>query len=220
MKGITMSKSSIDRVAPLTGLAFAALLVAVRVIEGSGLPDAGESTAKVVAYWTQHQGEQMTVAVLASFAAVFFVWFAGVLRTTLRAAEGEGDTLAAISFGGAVIAAAGMLTITTVEYAAAHSAGDVPATVTQTLSALQADTFIGLAAGFGIFGVATGLAMVRTGAISTRLGWLSVVAGVLWLTPGEFLAIFLTVIFVVLVSIRLYRSEAPPRAALASSATH
>src|SRR5262249_2768003 len=136
-----------------------------------------------------------------------FVWFAGVLRTALRAAEGEDGTLAAISFGGALIAAAGMLTITTVEYAAAHSAGDVPATVTQTLSALQADTFLGLAAGFGIFGIATGLAMVRTGAISVRLGWLSVVAGVLWLTPGEFVAIFLTVIFVVLVSIRLYRSE-------------
>jgi len=215
-----MSKTSIDRVAPLTGLVFAVLLVCARVIEGSGLPDAGASTASVVSYWTDHRSEQMAIAVLASFAAVFFVWFAGILRTSLRSSEARGGSLSTISFGGALIAAVGMLTIATVEYAAAHSAGDVPATVTQTLSALQADTFLGVAAGFGIFGIASGLAMIRTGAISTRLGWLSLVAGVLWLTPGEFVAIFLTVIYVVLVSIRLYRDEVPASEALASSAAH
>src|SRR3954466_1576373 len=146
-KGSTMNRSAIDRLAPLTGLVFAALLVIVRVVEGSGLPDADASAASVVSYWTQHQSEQITVAVLASFAAVFLVFFAGVLRGVLREAEGGGGTLSAISFGGALVTAVGMLGITTVEFAAAHSAGHVPAAVTQTLSALQADTYFGVSAG-------------------------------------------------------------------------
>ena len=55
----------------------------------------------------------------------------------------------------------------------ADIAGHVPATVTQALSVLQADTFIMIAPGFAIFGIAAGLAVLRTGALSRRLGWLS-----------------------------------------------
>ena len=118
-----MNKSAIDRLGPLTGLVFAALLVSVRLIEGSGLPDADEPTGRVVSYWTQHSSEQMTVAVLASLAMVFFVYFAGVLRGALQEAEGGSGMLATISFGGAVIAAVGGLATTTAEYAAAHTVG-------------------------------------------------------------------------------------------------
>jgi hypothetical protein len=206
-----MNKSTVNRLGPLTGLAFAALLAAVRVIEGSGLPDASDPTAQVVSYWTQHQNEQIIVAILASFSAVCLVYFAGVLRSELAEAEGGQGTLANISFGGALIAAMGMLAISTLEYVTANSAGDVPAQVTQTLSALQADTFFAVAAGFGLFGIAAGLAILRTGRLSRRLGWLSLVAGVLWLSPGSFVAIFLSVAFIVIVSMKLYRTETRPR---------
>ena len=195
------------RIGPLTGLLFAGLLLAVRVIEGNGLPDATDSTSSVVSYWTSNRSSQMLVAVLASFAAVCLVWYAGTLRSALARAEGGSATLANISFGGAVLAAVGALATTTVEYAAAHSAGHVPAQVTQTLSVLQADTFLPIAAGFAVFGLAAGLAVVRTKALPTKLGWLSVGAGVLWLTPGEFVAIFLSVIFVAISAVMLYRER-------------
>ena len=198
---------SAARIGSLTGVLFAALLASVRLIEGSGLPDATDSTSSVVAYWTSHRSSQMLVAVLASFAAVCFTWYAGTLRSSLARAEGGSATLANISFGGAVLAAAGMLVDTTLEYAAAHTAGHVPGTVTQTLSALQADTFLGMAAGFAVFGIAAGMALLRTKAMSTKLGWLSVGAGVLWLTPGEFVAIFLLVIFVAISAVMLYRER-------------
>jgi hypothetical protein len=115
------------------------------------------------------------------------------------------DRLANLAFGGALVAVAGMLFNTTIEYAAAHSAGHVPGTVTQTLSAIQADTFLGMAAGFAVFGLAAGFAVLKTKAMSSKLGWLSVAAGALWLTPGEFVAIFLSVIFVAVSSVVLYR---------------
>jgi hypothetical protein len=196
---------SIARLGSLTGVLFAALLAAVRLIEGNGLPDATASTSSVVAYWTSHRGSQMLVAVLASFAAVCLTWYAGNLRAALARAESGSSRLSNIAFGGALVAVAGMLFDTTVEYCAAHTAGHVPGTVTQTLSALQADTFLGMAAGFAIFGLAAGIAVLKTKVMSPKLGWLSVAAGVLWLTPGEFVAIFLSVVFVAASSVVLYR---------------
>jgi hypothetical protein len=207
------AKSRLERLGALSGLVFAALLVSFRVIEGSGLPDSDAPTAKVVAYWTEHRSDQILVAVLASFAALFFLWFAGTLRGTLRDAEGGSGTLTGIAYGGGILAAAGMLAISTIEYATANSAGHVPAQVTQTMSALQADTFLGLAVGLAVFGIAAGAVIVRTGVLSSKLGWLSIVGGVLWVTPGEFVAIFLTLIFVAVASVSLYRRGGKARTA-------
>jgi hypothetical protein len=201
-----MSKNGVSRASALTGVGFAVLLVIFRVIEsGASLPDANDSTAKVVAFWTKHDSEQIAVAIIASFAAVLFVWFSGVLRSALADSEGGRATFANLSLAGGVLAGAGMLFITTVEYAAADSAGEVPAAVTQTLSVLQADTFFMVAAGFAIFGLAAGLVILRTAVFPGWLGWISVVAGVLWLTPVQFAGIVLSVAFVVATSIMLFR---------------
>jgi hypothetical protein len=196
----------------LSGLAFAALLVVVRVIEGSGLPDADAPTATVVRYWSEHRSDQMTIAVLASLAAVLLVWFGGELRSRLARAEGGDGRLANITFGGALLGAAGMLGSGGVEFAAADSAGRVPGQVTQALSALQADTFLMIAGGFAVFGVAAGLAILRTGALSRSLGWLSLGAGILWLTPAAFVAIFLSLLFAAIASVVTYRAASTARA--------
>ena len=174
------------------GLAFVALLVSLRVMEGSGLPDAGDPQAKVVAFWTHHRGQQMAVALIASLAAVAFTWFAGTLRSALARSEGGDATLANISFAGAIVAATGMLAISTVEYAAAQSAGHVPAGVTQTLSVLQADTWLGFAAGAAVFGLATGAAILRTAALPRWLAYVALASGVAWLSPLQPLGILLT----------------------------
>ena len=70
---------------------------------------------------------------------------------------------------------------------------------------VQADTFLPIAGGFAVFSLAAGIAVLKTEAMSPKLGWLSVVAGALWLTPGEFVAIFLSVTFVAISSVVLYR---------------
>jgi hypothetical protein len=192
------------------------LLVIFRVIEaGASLPDADESTVKVVQYWTDHHDGQIVVAILASFSAVFLVWFVGTLRSALHEAEGGTGTLANIAFAGAIIAAVGFLADTTVEYTAADTAGDVPPQVTQALSALQADTFLPIAAGFGLFGIAAGLAVLGTRVFPRWLGWVALVAGVLWLTPGEILGFGLLVIFIVATSIIMFRRWERPQPAVA-----
>src|SRR4029453_18407336 len=77
-----------SRIGILSGLVFTALLVVVRVIEGSGMPDADAPTATVARYWTEHRSDQMTVAVLATLAAVALDWFGGELRNRLPPTPG------------------------------------------------------------------------------------------------------------------------------------
>jgi hypothetical protein len=201
-----MSKNSkLERVGALTGIAFVALLVGFRVIEGSGLPSADASQSTVVEFWTQHRNEQILVAIMASLGAVVFTWFAGVMRTALARAEGDQATYANLSFAGAILAAVGMLTITTVEYTAAHSAGDVSASVTQTLSVLQADTWLGFAAGAALYGLATGAAILRTKALPRWQGYVAVSSGIFWLTPAQPIGLLLTLVLLAAASVTLYR---------------
>jgi hypothetical protein len=202
-----MSKSSkLDRVGALMGIAFVALLVTFRVIEGSGgLPASDASQSTVVEFWTQHRGEQIAVAILASLGAVVFTWFAGVMRSALVRAEGGQATYANLSFGGAIVAAVGMLAISTVEYTAANSAGHVPGSVTQTLSALQADNWLGFAAGAALYGLATGVAILRTQALPRWQGYVAVASGFFWLTPAQPIGLLLTLVLLVASSVVLYR---------------
>jgi hypothetical protein len=203
------------RAGALAGLLFAGLIVVLRVIEGSGMPDATATTSTAVHFWTEHRTEQIVASVITSFVAVALVWFAGTLRTVLRRAEGDDGTLANLAYGGAILGAVGILIGGVFEYAAAHSAGHVSAQVTQTLSVLQADSWMPISAGFGIFGIAAGLVGVRTAALPVKLSWLSLVAGVLWLTPVAFVAIALSVAYVGAAGAVLYRREsrAPASAA-------
>jgi hypothetical protein len=182
------------------------------VIESASLPDANVSTSDAVDFWTQNRGSQMTVAILASLSGLALLWFAGTLRSVLRRAEG-GDTLATISLAGAVVAVSGFFLDTSIEYTAAHSAGDVPAQVTQTLSVLQADTWLPIAGGFAVFGLATGLALLYGAVMPKWLAWVSLVAGALWLTPAQILGMLLSVIFVVATSIQLLRGRVDRRVA-------
>ena len=203
---------SLKRLAPLSGLAFVVSLIAFRIIEGGSLPDPDDSTASVVAFWVDHRDEQIAVAIIASFATFFFTIFAAGLFGVLRQGE-EGDGyLAPLTLAGAVLTATGMLAVTTVEFAAADSAGKVPADVTQALSVLQADTWFGIAVGFAVFGIGAGLAVLKLGLFPRWMGWLSLVTGVLWLTPIQFIAIFLSVIFVAGTSVVQLRGGPEPAA--------
>ena len=105
-------------------------------------PDTDSSTARVVAYWAAHDGEQIAGSIIGAVALIFFVWFAGSLRAALRTAEGATGRLSAISFGGALLFAAGGIMSLSFNFAVADTVGDVPPTVTQTLFILNDDVWL------------------------------------------------------------------------------
>jgi hypothetical protein len=202
-----VTSRGLERYAPLAGVVFFVLFVLLFILGGDE-PDANDGTGKVVAYWTNHDGKEMTLSVLAAFAAIFLVWFASSLRSVLLRAEGGQGRLATVSFAGGVIAAVGITLFGGLAFTAADTAGEVPPAVTQTLSVMNADMFIPAVVGFFLFLFAAGLAILRTGALPAWLGWASIVIAILSITPAGFVGFLAAIVWVGLVGILLYLAEA------------
>jgi hypothetical protein len=209
-----MNRTTLERLAPLTGIVFVALLLFVIFVVSNGEPDATDSTLSAATYWKAHDGREMIGALIAGVGVLFLVWFAGSLRATMRAAEGGEGRLSAIAFGGFLLFAVGGLLFAGIDFAAADTAGDVPPQVTQTLSVLNSDLFIPVSVGAGIAMLATGVATLRFGPLPKGMGWFAVVIGVVSMTPGGFFGFMGLLLWTLIASVLLYR--APPAAAAAS----
>jgi hypothetical protein len=204
-----MGSERLARLAPLTGVAFVVLIV-VAILVGGETPDTTDSRQEMVEFWTDNESAQIWSSVIGAWATVLFVWFAASLRSALRRAEGEPGRLAALSFAGAVIGAIGLLCAMSFTFAAADAADDVPGSVTQTLTVLGNGFFLPIAGGYALFFLATGVVALRTRVFPVWLGWVSVVLGIVCLTPVGFFALLLGLVWILGVSVLLYRRESGP----------
>jgi hypothetical protein len=205
-----MDQTRLERLSPLAGVGFVALLVTSFVLTWNA-PNSTDSTQSVVSYWDDHSSRLIAGALIGALAVVFFVWFAGVLRARLAAAEGGSGRLATTAFGGMVMIAVGGGLFSSFTFAAADVAGKsgVPGSVTQTLSVLNSDAFFVLAAGTAVAALAAGIAAVRHGGLPTWLGRIAIVIGILAVTPIGFFAFLAFVVWVLIASIVLYTGGAP-----------
>jgi hypothetical protein len=205
------TRGRLERAESLTGIVFLALLISSFLVGGSP-PDADASTRTVVAFWREHENGQIASALLAGFAAVFLVWFGGVVRTTLREAEGGPGRLATTAFGGFLLIAAGGLALCGFQFTAADTVGDVPDTVTQTLSALSQDFYFLLDGGVLVAVFATAVATLRHGALPRWFGYLSLAVGVIFLIPAFVVAFPAFGVWMLILSVLIFRtgSGTPP----------
>lgn len=170
-----------EQLAPLTGIAVLVLgLAGLIVLEGpADRPELDAPRAVILAYF----GDRDTVifgSFLLMLAAVFFLWFVGVLRAVLRRAEGDVGRLSAIAYGGGVAAAAFMLAVPASNVAGALFAEQLSPEGAQTFY-LFGDAFLYPAAmAAAVLVAATALVAIRTGALPRWLAWLSL-ALALWL---------------------------------------
>ena len=204
----------LERFAPLTGLLFVVLVI-VAVIVGGESPGANDSIGEVIKYWSDNDDRAIAASIIAAYSVLALLWFAGVWRATLAAAEGPPARLANTAFAGAIVAAIGWSLLISFNFIAANTIGEVAPQVTQTFSALQADFFFPLAIGFAVFLLASGLAMVRGAVLPAWPGWVALVIGVLAVTPAGFPAILAALAWIAAISVMLFmRGESPtmPRA--------
>jgi hypothetical protein len=197
----------IARFAPLAGILFTLIVIVGIVLEGGDGPDAKDSAAKVVKFYTDNDTKQIVSSIMEVYAAFLLVWFAGSLRERISRAEPGASRLASISFAGAVITAVGLAVDGAIEFATADSAGDISPEATQALNALYNDFFFPLVLGVALMTIAAGLAAVRYGAFNKVLGWIAIVLGVISLTPIGFVGAGLTVLWVGAMGIVLFLSQ-------------
>ncbi|MEA2330442.1 MAG: hypothetical protein QOH58_580 [Thermoleophilaceae bacterium] len=203
-----MRSPALLRFAPLAGIVFVALIVLAIVIGGE-TPDNDDSRRAIVDFWRDNEDAQIWSSLIGAWATVFFVWFAASVWSALRRVEPGPARLSSLSFAGAIIAAVGLLSALSLTFAVADTIDDVPASVTQTLTILSNEFFFPIAAGYAIFFLAVGVLAVRTRVLPVWLGWITIVLGILCLTPVGFFALLLGLIWILAVSVMLYRREEP-----------
>jgi hypothetical protein len=205
----------LERFAPLAGVLFV-LLVIVAVIVGGESPSADDSLRTVIEYFDGDRDQALAASIILAISVVPFLWFAGLLRSVLASAEGPPTRLASTAWGGAIVLAIGITLLAAFTFVAADTVGDVPPTVTQAYSVGQADFFFPVAVGASVFLLASGLAIVRWGALPGWLGWTALVLGIAAISfnPAAFIAILLMLVWILVVSVVLFQSSAdePPAA--------
>jgi hypothetical protein len=206
-----------SRFAPLTGLVFVVLAIVAFAIGGEPPDPSDDSAQEIVDFYVDEDSSQMFSAAIEAIAGTFFVFFAGSLRRVLRDAEGPGGTLSAVSFAGAIILGLALAIDGTITFALAETADDIDPAAVQALSALWHNDFLPFAMGIQIFLLATGISVVRHGALPKWMGWLLILIAVIAVTPIGFAAFIATGILVAVISVlltmRARPADAPPASA-------
>jgi Domain of unknown function (DUF4386) len=193
--------------APLAGVGFVALAVAAFIISGE-TPDTNDSPQKVLNFYRDNDSEQIWASAFLAWSSVLLLFFVGVLRSVLRAAEGGLARLSTVAFGGGVVLAIGILSFAGFTFALADTADDLTPDAAQALNALNSDFFFPVAAGLGTLMLATALSSLRSKALPAWLAWPALVLGIAALTPVGFFAFLLFGVWALVTSVVLWRSFA------------
>jgi hypothetical protein len=222
-KGDAMNRSTLERLAPLTGVAFVALFI-VSFILGGDPPGTDDPAEEIATYWQDNEAELIWSSALVIWGSVLAVWFGASVRTALRRVEGEPGRLSALAFAGWVIFAIGSCAFAGFGFAAADVADEdaVSAEVVQTLSILAEDFFPIAVLGIAVAMIATAVAILRFGGPLPRwLGYLALLIGVAAVTPLGFFSFIAIGIWALIASVLLYQQgargdvAAPPPSATA-----
>jgi hypothetical protein len=196
---------------PLTGVAFLIVVIVGFTIAGEP-PDADSPVQEIVDHYVDDKDSIMVGAILTGIAGTLLLFFAGSLRSTLRAAEGPGGVLSAVAFAGAIVLAVGAAIDGTISFALAEQADDIDPTAVQALQALWDNDFLPLAVGTQVFLLAAGLSIVRHRALPAWLGWVAILLGLISVTPIGFAGFLGGAAWIAIVSVLLtlrLRREGP-----------
>ncbi len=210
-----MSKN-LTRLAPLTGVVFFILLLVALFSSGTS-PSAGASGAKVIAFYTQHRSGQRFSDIMFALTGAFLIMFAGVFRDRLRD-EAEGAATTALV--GAGVLGAGLAILSSLDYALAAHPSQLTVATAQTLNTVSNDAFFMALIGGLVFGVCSGIAVLRSSVLPRWLGFLGLIFGIASATPASFAGLGGIALWTLVVSIMLsLRTESATAARTASVAT-
>ena len=191
----------------ITGVLFVAL-IAVGVALTWNTPDTKDSATKVLAYYQAHKHRVMGGSYLIALSLFFGLFFFGALRGWLRR-DPRTERLASVAFGGAILFAVAGGLIAGSGFALADNPQVMSAQAAQALNTMSSDLAAPLLlAGLGVILFATGLAIVCAGLLPRWVGWLSMVFGVVSLTPIGWVMMIALALLVLIVGARLARGDA------------
>jgi hypothetical protein len=201
--------STIERFVPLSGVAFAVLLVAGVSLAG-GAPAIDATAAEMVEY-TADNGATLRLSALVLATSMFaLLLFVGCLRSAARDRDSHPALTAALA-GGGVIAAAGIGVDAGLRFTLAESVDDIGPEALQAVYAIWSGYFWTIHVGFALLILAACL-----GALATRSGpsWLAgvgIIGSLLLVIPvvaATLIGLIVGGVWVIATSVLLYR-QAP-----------
>jgi hypothetical protein len=194
--------STAKRLVPLSGIAAVVLALVGFLIPGD-TPDLDAPQRDVASFYAAHHSDLSVSGFLLAIACAFFLVFFAALRNFLRGFEtGDGGT-STFSFAGGILVTVGLGIFAGLNVAL----GDVPdklaPSALQTMNVLSEDLFPPFAIGVIVFLIATGIAVLLTGALTKWLGWMAIVGALFAVTPLFPVAMLALAVFTVIASIRM-----------------
>jgi hypothetical protein len=200
----------------LTGVVFVVLTVVGFAISNNS-PNSDASGQKVIAFYEAHRSRARASDILVVLGFGFFLFFAGSLRSYLRRTPAA-EELSALVLAGAVMLAVGAAIFGGLDWALADVPNKLDPAAAQALNVLNSNLFFPIAIGGAVFGIATGLAILRGAALPNWLGWVALVIGIVTLTPAAFPAFLAFLAWSLVASVLLYiRGGAAPQAPVATA---
>lgn len=204
------TSSRIARLTPLSGIAFVALMVGVISFEGEEL-DSSAPPADVLAHWSDRADTRLLVASLSAAALLFLLVFAASLRGALRSREPAEASASVVSFAGAVVAAGGLGLSACLTLAASRAGDAGSADAVVPLDHLVQSAWLPITAGLAVMLLAAGIGGLRSGALPKVLCWAAMILGIAFLTPAGIVAFLLSPLWLLAVSVVLYRAQSRQR---------
>lgn len=192
---------------PFTGIVFVGIAIVVTILIGQGQDATDKTALQIAQHYQDHETKESIAGILIGFAAIFILYFGGWIRRVLKDAEGPDGILSAVAFGGAVVFSAGAAVAASIHLALPDLADDINPIALQAINGIDFDMFVFFPVGLGTLVLATGISVLRHGAMPRWLGWVSVVLGVLFVSPVFWIVFFIGPVWFLIVSIWGIRRE-------------
>jgi hypothetical protein len=203
--------STLERLAPLSGVLVVVLTVASLIIVGEQ-PDFVDEPDAVAEFYADDPGKLIGGFYVDALGSVILIWFAGSVRSALRVAEGGEGRLSAVSFGGGIAAAVLFLAYDAINLAGAFRAdedGAIDPAVAASLNDVSSLMLGGGAAmASAIFIAAAALVALRRRAVLPAwFAWISIPLAILLISPFGFIGLFGLLPWILIASIVLYMGQ-------------
>jgi hypothetical protein len=204
-----MGTGRLERLAPLTGVLFAVIMV-VGILIGGDTPDTDAPVAEILEHY-EDEGPVFVGIIALLLAGVALLFFAGVLRRHFAAVGPE--WLAAVVFGGAVVFTAGLGMFLSSQVALVDAVDNGQDGSLEALNVLDNSNFGAAAIGLAIMYLASAWHVLASRSLPVWIGWLALLLGILAVAgPLGFVAFLAFPLWVLIASIALFRRVAAPPA--------
>ena len=196
----------VTRLLPLSGIVFVVLVLLAIVAIGGNTPDSDASAAKVHDFYLDHDVQQALAAFVLAAAVPFLVLFGVALALAVwPSGDVRRPIWEVVLIAGAGLAAGAFLVAAFIHFALADGADVLSAEASQTLNVLDGDSWVAFNGALGVMMLGAGGSLLPT-AVFRWLGWAALVLGVALFVPfADFFALLLTGIWIIVVSVLLYR---------------